>query len=131
MVMNMNNNNVGREFKYDDIDDLVNILSEENPTGNVFLYKNKIGRFEAIHSYTKKGEGLKARVGFEGKNMFYLIMFILFAWLIVSQKPDLLTLTKRPLQCNVLELLHANKKMFKISLFNFYFFICLYKNIFM
>ena len=66
MVMNMNNNNVGREFKYDDIDDLLNILSEENQTGNVFLYKNKIGRFEAIHSCTKKGEGLKARVGFEG-----------------------------------------------------------------
>ena len=36
-------------------------------------------------------------------------------------------------QCNamlwVLELLHANKKMYKISQFNFYFFICLYKNI--
>ena len=40
--MNMNNNNVGREFKYDDIDDLVNILPEENPTGNVFCIKIKL-----------------------------------------------------------------------------------------
>ena len=39
MVMNMNNNNVGREFKYDDIGDFENILSEDNNTGNVLPYK--------------------------------------------------------------------------------------------
>ena len=38
MVMNMNNNNVGRKMKNDDIADIVKILSEseEKTSGNVF-----------------------------------------------------------------------------------------------
>ena len=41
MVMNMNNNNVGRELEYDDIDHLANTLSEDDNTGNVFYKKIK------------------------------------------------------------------------------------------
>ena len=42
--MNMNNNNVGKELQYDDIDDLVNLLSEDNSPGNVFfIYKSLKG----------------------------------------------------------------------------------------
>ena len=37
MVMNMNNNNVGRILKYDDIEDMVNISSEDKFSGNVFV----------------------------------------------------------------------------------------------
>ena len=36
MVMNMNNNNVGRRINNDDITDIVNSLSEEKTSGNVF-----------------------------------------------------------------------------------------------
>ena len=37
MVMNMNNNNVGRIFKDDDIDDIVNTFREDQTSGNVFV----------------------------------------------------------------------------------------------
>ena len=37
MVMNMNNNNVGRVFKDDDIEDIVNTFREDETTGNVFV----------------------------------------------------------------------------------------------
>ena len=86
--MNMNNNNVGRESKYDDIDDLVNILSEDNNPGNVFFINVKY----------RKARSRKGFLEFER---------------------------------GFLDLLHATKKIYKISQFNFYFFICLYKNIMM
>ena len=54
MVMNMNNNNVGRDIQNDDISNIVNILSEEENTGKfIRLMSIKTNLNNFIHKSLK------------------------------------------------------------------------------